>query len=341
MTARLLIVDDSPLIRSVLRSVLGASPEITVVGEASDGLQAQAMVKQLAPDVITMDVVMPMMSGLETIERIMSDRPTPIIVVADVHGDGQKLAMEALDRGAVGLFPKPTGGFDARSRDELTRAITRAARLTVRRPARPRQHRRLPTAPSHGIQIDCIGIVGSTGSPRTLRSIISALPSNLPCGVAIVQHTTRGFTQALASWLDESTRLQVRVAREGARIEPGLIVIAPDDAHLEVLHGGTIRIRHDVAVDGHRPSGTVLLKSLAQTYGSRAIGIVLSGMGRDGADGLGALERAGGLVFAEEPESAVVGGMPREAIKAAPTAVIVPATQLGEVLARLGRSGGA
>ncbi|NVB85432.1 MAG: response regulator [Kofleriaceae bacterium] len=340
MSARLLIVDDSPLIRSVLRTVL-AGPEITVVGEAADGLQAQALVKQLAPDVVTMDVVMPMMSGLETIERIMSERPTPIVVVADVHGDTEKLAMEALDRGAVALFPKPTGGFDAHSRDELTRAITRAARITVRPPARTRQHRRLPTAPAFRAHVDVVGIVGSTGSPRTLRAILSALPSPLPYGIAIVQHTTRGFTQALASWLDESSRLDVRVARDGSRIEPGQIVVAPDDAHLEIAHGGKIRIRGDGPVDGHRPSGTVLLRSLAQTYGPRASGVVLSGMGRDGAEGAGALERAGAMVFVEDPDSAVVGGMPREALKAAPSAVVVPASQLGDALARFGRAGGA
>ncbi len=341
MPARLLIVDDSPLIRSVLRSVLAASPEITVVGEAADGLQAQALVRQLAPDVVTMDVVMPMMSGLETIERIMSERPTPIVVVADVHGDTEKLAMEALDRGAVALFPKPTGGFDMRSREELTRAITRAAKVSVRPPARARAHRRLPTAPAFRIQVDCIGIVGSTGSPRTLRSILAALPAGFPCGIAIVQHTTRGFTQALASWLDESSPLGVRVARDGARIEPGQIVIAPDDAHLEIVHGGTIRIRRDPPVDGHRPSATVLLRSLAQAYGSRASGVVLSGMGRDGADGLAALDRSGAVVFVEDPESAVVGGMPREALKAAPSAIVVPATQLGDALSRFGRTGGA
>lgn len=339
MSVRLLIVDDSPLIRSVLRAVLADCPEISVVGEAADGLQAEAMVKQLAPDVVTMDMVMPMMSGLETIERIMAERPTPIVVVADVHGDAQKHAMEALDRGAVALVPKPTGGFDAKNRDELARAITRAAQVKVRTPVRTRAQRRLPTATGQERRIECVGIVGSTGSPRTLRAILGALPKSFGCGIAIVQHTTRGFTQALASWLDESTQLDVQVARDGQRLEPGQIAIAPDDAHLEIGHGGTIRIRRDPPVDGHRPSGTVLLRSLAQTYGARATGLVLSGMGRDGAEGLAALDRVGATVFVEDPESAIVGGMPRESLKAAPSALVVPAAQLGHTLARLGRPG--
>jgi two-component system chemotaxis response regulator CheB len=340
MPVRLLIVDDSPLIRSMLRAVLAGFPEIAIVGEAADGLQAQSLVRQLAPDVVTMDVVMPMMSGLETIERIMADRPTPIVVVADVHGDAQSLAMEALDRGAVALFPKPTGGFDASNRDALARAITRAARVPMRPAAhatRPRAFARAATARGAALRTECIGIVGSTGSPRTLRAILSALPRTHTCGIAVVQHTTKGFTQALASWLDEGTALDVEVARDGHRLEPGQIVIAPDDAHLEIGPGGAIRTRRDPAVDGHRPSATVLLRSLAQSFGARAAGVVLSGMGRDGADGLAAIEHAGGAVFVEDPEHAVVGGMPREALRSAPTALVVPTAALGLTLARIGR----
>jgi two-component system chemotaxis response regulator CheB len=341
MSVRLLIVDDSPLIRSVLRTSLAEWPEIVIVGEAADGLQAQAMVKQLAPDVVTMDVVMPMQSGLETIERIMAERPTPILVVADTHGDERGLAMEALVRGAVSLFPKPQGGFDARRREELARAIMRAARVNVRADARARGPRRVPfVSPGRG-QIECIGIVGSTGSPRTLRSILGSLPSGLTCGIAVVQHTTRGFTQALASWLDECAALNVAVARDGVRLEPGRVVVAPDDVHLEIGQGGVIRLRRDPPVDGHRPSATVLLRSLAQTYGARSIGVVLSGMGRDGAEGAAALSRAGAAVLVEDPDSAVVGGMPREALKAAPSAVIMPAAQLADTLASFGRTGGA
>lgn len=340
MAVRILIVDDSPLIRSMLRTVLGECPDIEVVGEAANGLDAQALVDQLTPDVVTMDVVMPMMSGLETIERIMAQRPTAIVVVADVHGNEQGLAMDALERGAIALFPKPTGGFDARARDELVRTILRAAKVPMRPASRPKTPRRLPHVPAQRARIECIGIVGSTGSPRTVRAILSALPRSLPCSIAIVQHTTRGFTQALASWLDESTPLEVKVARDGHRLDAGQIAIAPDDAHLEIAHGGVMRIRRDPPVDGHRPSATVLLRSLAQTYGARATGVVLSGMGRDGADGLGALERAGATVFVEDPDSSVVGGMPREALKAAPSAVVVPTAQLGPTLARLGRAGG-
>src|SRR5262249_12378182 len=151
--------------------------------------------------------------------------------------------------------------------------------------ARAKAQRRLPTVAEPGGRIECIGIAGSTGSPRTLRAILGALPKSLECGIAVVQHTTRGFTQALVSWLDESSPLEVRLARDGHRLEPGQAIIAPDDAHLEIGRNGQIRLRRDGPVDGHRPSGTVLLRSLAQTYGANATGVVLSGMGRDGADG--------------------------------------------------------
>ena len=342
MPVRVLIVDDSPLARSMLRAVIARFPELEVVGEAGDGLAAEELVKQLAPDVVTMDVVMPIMGGLETIDRIMAERPTPILVVAHVDDDDQARAMEALDRGAIAVFPKPTAGFDAKRCSELAAAITRAAQVPMR-PATPsRPHRHLAPAPRAATsRIACIGIVGSTGSPRTLRAILGALRPQAVYGIAVVQHTTRGFTHALASWLDGGTRLHVRVAQDGTRLDAGEVVIAPDDAHLVIAPGGVIRTRREPAVDGHRPSATVLLRSLAQAYGARAAGVVLSGMGRDGADGLAAIERAGGLAFVEDPELAVVGGMPREALKVARSAAVVPASALGETLARFGRTGGA
>ena len=339
MSVRLLIVDDSPLIRSVLRAVLAESPRSSVVGEAGDGLQAEAMVKQLAPDVVTMDMVMPMMSGLETIERIMAERPTPIIVVADVHGDAQKHAMEALDRGAVALFPKPTGGFDAKNRDELARAITRAAQIKVRAPARARaaaapayrdraratdrvrRHRRVHRQPADAAR-----------DPRRAAEVVRVWHRDRPA------HDARFHAGAgVVARREHAARRPARARWAAARA--GQIAVAPDDAHLEIGPGGTIRIRRDPPVDGHRPSGTVLLRSLAQTYGTRATGVVLSGMGRDGADGARRTRPGRSHGVRRDPDSAIVGGMPREALKAAPSAWSSQREQLGHTLARLGRTG--
>ncbi len=342
MPTRLLIVDDSPLIRDVLRAVLAPFSDIEIVGEAADGLQAEAMIRSLEPDVVTMDVVMPMMSGLETIERIMAECPTPIVVVADAHGNEQSLAMEALDRGALEVFPKPATGFDARNGAELAAAIQRAARVPMQAAGWTRPRRRAVATPvvrASSSRIECIGIVGSTGSPRTLKSILAALPSGFSCGIAVVQHTARGFTDGLASWLDASTPLQVLVGRDGHRLRPGQVLVAPDDAHMEIAPGGVVRIRRSPPVDGHRPSATALLSSLAQAYGPRAVGVVLSGMGRDGASGLAAMEAAGALVIVESPEQAVVGGMPRQALELTRSAAVIPAADMGPLLARLVRGG--
>jgi len=356
---RVLIVDDSALVRGVLRAALEADPAFEVVGEASDGTRAVTQVAALRPDVVTMDVLMPLMGGLEAIDRIMAGRdgarPTPIVVVADTAGDADTLAMDALERGAVEVFPKPRRGFQEDEQRRLRRVLRHAAsvrpqRMAPARPVGPRStapprqgprgepRSRRPAGPALGLRhpVEVIGIVGSTGAPGVLRALVAELPATFPVPIAVVQHTARGFTDALAHWLDQTTALRVRVAGRRQRLAPGTIHIAPDDRHLRVGPRGELVLGDDPRVDGHRPSGTALLRSLADSFGPGALGIVLTGMGRDGAEGAQAIARAGGAVLVQSPETATVGGMPRAALAAAPGAAVGDVEWLGGALARLG-----
>ena len=309
MTVRVVIVDDSPLVRGLLREALTEQPDLEVVGEAGDGLSALRLIKQARPDVVTMDVLMPIMGGPEAIRRVMLECPTPIVVFAAARAD-HNLAWQALESGAAEVFAKPTGGLDAVTVANLAAALRRAAsaRVAMRRRA-PEPTPEIntgaysvvsPTAVSRSATA-IIGIVGSTGAPRVLQSILSTLPANFPWPIAIVQHTLRGFTESLVNWLAGYTRLKVELGRHGAEMRRGVVVVAPDDAHLEIHAKGRIILNPGPSVDGHRPSATVLLKSLATAYGMRAAGMVLTGMGRDGAEGAASIDAARGLVIVEEP----------------------------------------
>jgi two-component system, chemotaxis family, protein-glutamate methylesterase/glutaminase len=342
MAVRVLLVDDSPLARELLRAVLSRFDDIEIAGEAGDGMRARTLVAQLKPDVVTMDVLMPMMGGLETIERIMAENPTPIVVVANTQSDSSRLAIEALEKGALEVFPKPRSGFGEEQCRQLANAIRRAARVSLAKSGAGRSAPRAAAVPvprPRLARVEYVGIVGSTGAPHVLKSLIAALPASYPCGVAVVQHTAFGFTEALAHWLDSRAGVRVAVAADGARLRAGEVVLAPDDRHLEVDAGGRLHLRSGPPIDGHRPSGTTLLASLAQAHGARAAGIVLSGMGRDGADGLAAVEAAGGIAAVESPEQAVVAGMPRQALQAARTAISAAGPALAALLAQLGRQG--
>lgn len=341
MALRVLLVDDSPLARELLRAVLSRFDDIEVVGEAADGMRARTMVSQLRPDVVTMDVLMPMMGGLETIERIMAEHPTPIVVVANTQSDSSRLAIEALERGALEVFPKPRSGFSEEQARQLAHAIRRASRVSLAASGRVRPAARpgtvIPIARSRLARIEVVGVVGSTGAPHVLKTLVSSLPASYPCAVAVVQHTAFGFTEALAHWLDAGAAVRVAVAADGARLRAGEVVLAPDDRHLEIDGSGKLHLRGGPPIDGHRPSGTALLASLAQGHGARAAGIVLSGMGRDGADGLAAIETAGGVVAVESPELAVVGGMPKQALQATHTGFAAGPPGLAALLALFGR----
>lgn len=334
MPVRVLIADDSRIVRGVLRSVLGHFPDFLVVGEAGDGKRAEQLARELHPDVITMDLLMPLMGGLESIAAIMRDRPTPIVVVADLEGPSASAALEATAHGALDVFPKPRHGFDEATARALADTLRMSASMVVCRPAVASTHKGSRAATRRG-PVALIGIVASTGGPRGLQTILQALTRPLPCAIAIVQHTTAGSTEPLAQWLRKTTGHAVSVASAGELLSPGQVVVAPDSAHLVLTPGPITLLDRGPRVDGHRPSGTIMLKSIATNFRSQAVGLVLSGMGSDGAEGLAAIEAAGGVVLIEDPATAVVGGMPAAALARTKNALVDSTNDLGGALLRL------
>jgi two-component system chemotaxis response regulator CheB len=329
---RVLIVDDSALIRAALGAVLSVQPDMEVVGEAGDGMTAVALAAQLRPDVITMDLLMPMMDGAEAILRILKQSPAGVLVVAGDTGGAEGPALRDLARGALEFFRKPPEGLDERSAHQLLAAVRRVARAW--RSVAGSRSLRNPT-PVRPSDVAAIGIVGSTGAPRVLRDLVHGLPSDFPTPIVVVQHTERGLVPALVDWLACGSVLPVRLARAGDVLVPGRVLVAPDDMHVEVALGGRLDLRQGDAVDGFRPSGTVLLHSLAATFGHRALGLVLSGMGTDGAAGLGAIYAAGGTAVVEDPATAVVAGMPDRALSRATGAYVARADRLPRLLVEL------
>jgi two-component system chemotaxis response regulator CheB len=276
-----------------------------------------------------MDLLMPIMGGADASLRIMRECPCPILVVASAPGSTEPLAQEALTNGALEVFHKPSAGFDDKSLQQLLATIRRMVQVArARALAQPVIRRSLPLRPS---EVAVVGVVGSTGAPRVLRDLLAGLPANFSAPMVVVQHTERGFASALVSWLAAASKLSVKLARDGDSAAPGEVVVAGEDAHVEMTIDGRVRLHSGDAVDGFRPSGTVLLSSLAAGFGRRALGIVLSGMGSDGADGLGAIHAAGGTAVVEDPESAVVAGMPERALARATGAFV----ERGERLAWL------
>jgi two-component system chemotaxis response regulator CheB len=322
---RVLIVDDSQSVRTILVSMLESVPGFEAVGEAKDGEEAVRLTASLRPDVITMDIRMPRMDGLEATRQIMRTTPTPIVVVANrVYESDLNIAFNAVEAGALTVVEKPRGlseaDFEA-VRDQLVTTVRLMSDVQVvtlwsgeppaaRAPQGPAAPAAKPvTRPK------LIAIGASTGGPGILHQILQGLPGNFPIPVLIVQHITLGFGQGFAHWLGHVTPLRVALAQEGEHITPERVYIAPDDLHLTIAPGGTIRLERSAPISGRRPSATRLFESAAKAYGPATLGIILTGMGDDGVDGLAALQRAGGRVIAQNEESCVVFGMPKVAIE--------------------------
>jgi two-component system chemotaxis response regulator CheB len=328
------VVDDSETARSALATALTRAGGIDVVGMASDGVQACELARTVRPDVMTIDIQMPRMDGMETIAHIMEQSPCPLLVVCAVSPGSQRevdLSFRAMALGALDLIAKPSDGeslwaWGARAAERV-RLMAEVPVVTRRRSDRPPR----PLALNPQGRIDIIALVASTGGPPALAVVLGSLPKGLRVPVVIAQHMAAGFNEGLARWLGSVGPLKVELARQGVPSEPGVVYVAPDNQHLEVAPDG--RVRLVPALDGgHCPSGDRLLTSLAAAYGSRVGAAVLSGMGTDGAEGLLAVRNAGGVTVAQDEASSTVYGMPQAAVKVGAASYVLSIELIGSAL---------
>jgi two-component system, chemotaxis family, protein-glutamate methylesterase/glutaminase len=317
---RVLVADDSPAARQLLVYILNSDPAMVVAAEAADGEEAVRLAQRIRPAVIVMDVLMPGLDGLSATRRIMESWPTPIVLVsAEVDANDLNRSFEALRAGALTLLNKPPGpGSPAYA--EQAAALTTTVRLmadvkVVRRHCHPRPHSEQdqnPRAPARPARV--VAIAASTGGPAALASLLTAVAADPPpVPILVVQHIVAGFDRGLANWLDDVCPLTVRLATDGHLLRPGEVVVAPAHVHLGVTATGRVALSADPPIGVHRPSATYLFRSVARAYAAGAVGIVLTGMGDDGAAGLRALKDAGGLVLAQDETTSVVYGMPAAA----------------------------
>jgi two-component system chemotaxis response regulator CheB len=311
-TVRVLVADDSEIFRELLSRIIASEPAFEVVAAAGDGNTAAAMARDLKPDVITMDLNMPDADGFSGIARIMAETPTPILVLT---ADRQEVVgFRALSLGALDILEKPAASMDLAEYGQLLRSRLRLlAGVKVIRHLRGLRGRRGPAPVAPG-RADVVVIGASLGGPRALATLLRGLSREFPAPVAIVQHIADGFTEGLASWLAQESRLEVREAEDGEMLRPGRVLLAPTGRHL-VVGKGVAHLSDAPAVDTFRPSVTPLFLSAARAYGARCCGVILTGMGRDGADGMKALKEAGAHTIAQDEASSAVFGMPRAAIE--------------------------
>ena len=317
---KVLIVDDSALIRKILTRILDSDHDIIVVGAARDPLEAREMIKQLNPDVLTLDVEMPHMDGLSFLEKLMALRPMPVIMVSTRTERGAETTFRALELGAVDFVAKPTTGLGTgldTLREEIVTKVKAAAHVRPRafRQATLKQSPSRSGATGHQAGRLVIAIGASTGGVVALQQILQGMTSPCP-GILITQHMPPGYTNRLAHRLNNLGTLQVVEAREGLAVLPDHVYIAPGGVHLELgKRSGTYvcRLHDGPPVSGHKPSVDILFQSVAAHAGNAALGVILTGMGRDGADGLLKVRNAGGRTFGQDEQSCVVYGMPKAA----------------------------
>ncbi len=319
---RVMIVDDSSFARDIIATILSTDPEIEVVGTAIDGQDALDKIMVYQPNLITMDIVMPRMDGLEAIEHVMAFNPTPILCVTsqqDAH-----IAFQALSKGALEVVEKPTfeNMGNSQSQKEFISKVKLLAKVKVITHVSGRKIKKEETAPlivptvvaSRAGVNKVVAVASSTGGPKVLAKILGALPNNFGGAVLIVQHIADGFAKSLVDWLNGVSPLTVKVAQAGEKIAPGVAFIAPTGFHMEVTKDGAINLTKGPEEEGQRPAANVMMRSVAESYGRNALGVVLTGMGRDGGAGLLAIKRKSGATLAQNQESCVVFGMPKTAI---------------------------
>lgn len=316
---RVLIVDDSALVRQMLTQMLSSDPDVEVVGTAADPLIARQKIKELNPDVVTLDIEMPNMDGLSFLEKIMRLRPMPVVMVSSLTQKGAEVTIQALEMGAVDFVAKPTidirHGLQEKTEELLIKVKTAAFSRIAPRAEAPPKRLAVSAGPGYRATDRLVAVGASTGGVEALKELIGALPADAPAMV-VTQHMPGHFTASFARRLNAQSAVAVSEAADGMRILPGHVYIAPGDHHLQVVRNGsalTCRLDDGPLVSGHRPSVDVLFHSVADAAGLNAIGVILTGMGKDGAEGLLKMKEAGAVTFGQDESTCVVYGMPKAA----------------------------
>lgn len=350
MKIRVLVVDDSALMRKMVPRILGSDPAIEVIATAMDGTFALKKIRELKPDVVTLDIDMPRMDGIETLQRIMAESRTPTVMVSSLSREDAALTFLALEMGAFDYVAKPRDALSVHI-DEIARDLIEKVKAAAG--SRPERTRALPVA-GHDLpapkkcagpqrSADAVLAIGiSTGGPNALGFLLPLLHRDLSAAILIVQHMPEGFTSMFADRLNKLCRIEVKEASDGDLVLPGRALIARGDRHLKVkrMPLGTIAVLSDAPpVNGHRPSADVLFRSVAAEYGDQAAGLIMTGMGVDGAEGIGEIRARGGITLAQDQASCVVFGMPKAAMERGHITDIVPLEGMGEHLNALFRAG--
>ncbi len=343
---RVLIVDDSAVARDLLKHIFESDPGILVIGEAKDGKEAIEFVAANKPDVITMDIEMPRLNGFEATRRIMETTPVPIVIItASWDPKDVAKAWSAMEAGAVAALEKPRYSTEADYKKDADNIVD-----TVKLMSEVKVVRRWPSSRSgvltsdtsnHIVKeptLDRYGIVAigaSTGGPPVIKELLGSLPANFSAPIVVVQHIAKNFTAGFVEWLDRSSSLNVRVAKHTDRLEAGNVYVAPDGSHMRVDLSNRVVLTDDPPENGLRPSVSYLFRSVAKIFGNRAVGILLTGMGKDGANELKILKDKGSITIAQDKESSVVHGMPGEAIKLGGASHIASPDKIAALLLRL------
>ena len=349
MPIKVLVVDDSALVRSLLSEIIRTTPGFVLVGAAPDAFVARDMVKQFAPDVITLDIEMPRMDGLTFLQKLMAARPTPVVMVSTLTENGAEATLQALELGAVDFIPKPKLGIVEGLReytDTLVEKLRAAAHVKLTKPRSPSVSSPAAivksTRPLQGTE-KIIAVGASTGGTEAIKNLLQQFPPDVP-GLVITQHMPAGFTRSFADRLNRITPLHVFEAKGGERILPGHAYLAPGGYHLLVVRNGAdyvTKLSQTETVQGHRPAVDVMMASVAQAGGKNVLGILLTGMGKDGAQGMLDIRNQGGYTFAQDEASCVVYGMPKEAVSLGAVDCVAGLADMGAVvvdkLQQLGR----
>lgn len=343
---RVLVVEDSPVMRELLAHLLGADPEIEVTGFANDGEEALEAVREKKPDIVTMDFHMPKVNGLDATRRIMETHPTPIVVVSGSSAREEVTsAFRLLEAGALAVVEKPRGpghpGHETAARELVQTVKTMAEVKVVRRWARREAPLPAASAP-RSVRIEAavaearlVAIGASTGGPIVIKTILAGLPGNFAVPVLIVQHIASGFTDGFVEWLGQATGFAVHVASDAVHPLPGHAYVAPDGFQMKLRHDGAIALGRDAPENGHRPSVSCLFRSVATVLGRNAIGVLLTGMGKDGAEELKLMRDKGAVTIAQDRDTSVVHGMPGEAVSLEAALYVLSPAEIAAALAGL------